>query len=82
MLSTLFAATTIGFLVCLKISATALSKSVIPVSTSTTKTMALASSIAISTCLLISPSKISSEPETYPPVSITENSFPFHSDLP
>ena len=62
--------------------ATCISRSVTPFITSTTNNITSASSTAISTCLRISSSKISSEFTTHPPVSTTENSFPNHSDLP
>ncbi|MNE51263.1 hypothetical protein D3C80_1458840 [compost metagenome] len=64
LLSTLLAITRTFFFVLRKIFATVSSRSTIPVVASTTNKMTFASSIAISTCLRISPSKISSEPFT------------------
>ena len=49
---------------------------------STTKRMTSACSMASSTCLLISPSKMSSLFTTQPPVSTIENSRPCQSTLP
>ena len=63
-------------------SATSSSQSVSPVVMSTRKSTRSASSVAMTTCLRISSSKISSDLTTHPPVSTTENSLPFHSHLP
>ena len=82
LLSVLFATTITGSLALRRIFATSISRSVTPVVTSTRKSTTSASSVAMTTCLRISSSKMSSELTTHPPVSTTENSRPFHSHLP
>ena len=61
-LSTLFTAIKTGLFALRRIWATSISRSVVPVSTSTTKIIQSDSSTAILTCFLISASKISSDP--------------------
>ena len=82
LLSSLLVTTITGLRQRRRMSATWSSRLVTPFLMSTTKRITSASSMASCTCLLISPSKISSEFTTQPPVSTTDISMPFHSIFP
>ena len=81
--STLLTATRIGLPLVLNFAATSRSSGTMPSCTLTTRMIALAASMAISTCssaaLTITSSDFSRRNRPMPPVSTSENDFPFHS---
>src|SRR5271154_6554382 len=83
LVSTLLIATRIGLPLARSFCATSRSSGTTPSCTLTTKMMAFAASMAISTCssaaLTMTSSDFSRRSRPMPPVSTSENDFPFHS---